>query len=73
MIPIVIGLIFSLGGSLLTISLPIKSMLIDASRYGGCPKDKIEFYDQKIRRDATIARILLVIGTFLQIYGSLTP
>lgn len=68
---IVTGLLLSLGGALLTVELPIKAMLIDASRWGGCPPDKIEFYDKQIRRNATVARILLVIGTALQIYGSL--
>lgn len=68
---IVLGLLLSLGGALLTVELPIKAMLIDASRYGGCPPDKIEYYDKNIRRNATIARVLLVLGTALQIYGSL--
>lgn len=68
---IITGLVLSIGGALLTVELPIKAMLIDASRWGGCPPDKIEFYDKQIRRNATFARILLVVGTALQIYGSL--
>ena len=68
---IITGLVLSLGGALLTVELPIKAMLIDASRWGGCPPDKIDFYDKNIRRNAIIARVLLVVGTALQIYGSL--
>ncbi len=43
---IVTGLILSLLGGLVTIELPIKALLIDASRFGGCPPDRIDYYDK---------------------------
>lgn len=68
---IIIGLLFSLYGSLKTIELPLKTWLRMTAVWGGITEENANKIDKEFKSSVKTARLFLVLGTLFQVIGSL--